>query len=159
MFREIHIKYPELDQQRLIHEANRRMINRMVVDLTRQTIKNIKDNQIQTVEDIRNLGKPVVEFSKTMQANVDAIKEFLGAHMYNHYKVSRMTNKARHIVKDLFEVLHASPDCLPTRWRHLAEAATTDSERAEIVSDYIAGMTDRYAVDEHKKLFDIEHQS
>jgi dGTPase len=48
---------------------------------------------------------------------------------------------------------------LPTRWRHLAEAATTDSERAEIVSDYIAGMTDRYAVDEHKKLFDIEHQS
>jgi dGTPase len=156
MFRELTIEFPNLHESRLIHEANRRMINRMVVDLTRQTQKNIKDHNIQTVDDIRNLGEPIVAFSKGMQENVNTIKEFLFENMYRHYKVCRMTSKARRVVKDLFELLNREPECLPTEWRAKAMAAANANERAGVVVDFIAGMTDRFALDEHKKLFDLD---
>ncbi len=155
MLREIHNEFPGISQDRLIHEANRRMINRMVVDLTRQTLKNIRENDIKTVDDIRNLGFPVVAFSKGMHENVAAIKAFLKENMYNHYKVSRMTSKARRVITELFELLFNEPECLPGHWRDAALDAK-DSVRAKIVVDFIAGMTDRFAMNEHKKLFDLE---
>ena len=156
MFRELHNEFPAIAPARLVHEANRRMINRMVIDLTRQTILNIKEHGVQTADDIRNLPVPIVAFSKTMAANVKAIKEFLNEHMYRHYKVCRMTNKAQKIVKDLFKTFYEKPECLPGAWRQRAESATNPGERARYVADFIAGMTDRFAVDEHKKLFDME---
>lgn len=155
MFRQLHNEFPDIARDRLVHEANRRMINRMIVDLTRTTLKNIKDNNIQTVDDIRNLGKPLVSFSKMMEANVAAIKEFLAEYMYKHYKVCRMTSKAKRITRDLYRTFFVQPECLPTEWRRLAEKVQ-GRERAEVVMDYIAGMTDRYAMDEHKRLFDME---
>jgi len=156
MFRELHNEFPDIAEDRLIHEANRRMINRMVIDLTRQTIINIDDHNIKTVDDIRGLDKPIVTFSKTMTANVQAIKSFLAEHMYNHYKVARMTNKARKTIKDLFDVLHAHPQCLPTHWRRKIKDESDPKSRAQVVVDFIAGMTDRFAADEHKRLFDME---
>lgn len=159
MFRELRGQYPDLDQARLIHEANRRMINRMVIDLTRQTIKNIKEHNIKTVDDIRNLGEPLVCFSKGMQENVNKIKEFLVENMYNHYKVCRMTSKAKRLVKEMFELFHKEPECLPNEWRLKAMSASSDEEKGRVVSDFIAGMTDRFAMDEHKKLFDLESAS
>jgi dGTPase len=156
MFRELTIEFPDIHESRLIHEANRRMINRMVVDLTRQTQKNIKDHNIQTVDDIRNLGEPIVAFSKGMQENVNTIKEFLLENMYRHYKVCRMTSKARRVVKDLFVLLNDEPECLPTEWRAKAAAAANANEKASVVVDFIAGMTDRFALDEHKKLLDLD---
>jgi dGTPase len=156
MFRELHNEFPTIAESRLIHEANRRMINRMVVDLTRQTLLNIKEHEVQTVDDIRNLSVPVVGFSKNMAANVAAIKEFLSENMYRHYKVCRMTNKAQKIIKDLFETFYNKPECLPGHWRERAESAGSNSGRARFVADFIAGMTDRFAVDEHKRLFDME---
>ena len=158
MFRELTTQYPGIDNHRLIHEANRRMINRMVVDLTRQTLKNIKDFDVKTADDIRNLSQPIVAFSKGMNENVKAIKEFLEENMYKHYKVCRMTSKARRIVRELFNIFYSEPECLPNEWRVKAENAANNRDKAEVVIDFIAGMTDRFAMDEHKKLFDIEQR-
>ncbi len=156
MFRELHNEFPDIAEARLIHEANRRMINRMVVDLTRQTLINIKENNIKTLEDVYNADRPLVSFSKNMAGNVRSIKEFLNEKMYKHYKVCRMSNKAKTIVKELFTVLYNKPECLPTNWRSRTEMAANDEQRARFVADFIAGMTDRFAIDEHKRLFDLD---
>lgn len=155
MFRELGQEFPDLEPDQLINEANRRMINRMVVDLTRQTVKNIEEFNIKTVDDIRNLGQPLVAFSKNMEANVLRIKEFLRENMYRHYRVCRMTNKARRIIHDLFQNLYENPECLPTSWRKKV-AGQDDKTKASVVVDFIAGMTDRFAMDEHRRLFDME---
>lgn len=159
IFRELANEYPNLEPQRLVHEANRRMINRMIVDITRQTYKNIKEFDIQTPDDVRNLDVPLVAFSHGMSENIKAVKQFLKDNMYNHYKVCRMTSKARRVVTDLFNILYNEPECLPTEWRKKAESSHTNKARAEVVVDFIAGMTDRFAMDEHKKLFDLECKS
>lgn len=156
MFRELTNEFPNISESRLIHEVNRRMINRMIIDLTRNTIKNIKDRNIETIDDIRNSNTAIVGFSKGMESNVKAIKEFLHENMYNHYKVCRMTSKARRVVNDLFEIFFKEPECLPTAWRKKALKAQSDYELSEVVVDFIAGMTDRFALDEHRKLFDME---
>jgi dGTPase len=156
MFRELTNEFTNLSESRLIHEANRRMINRMVIDLTRNTLKNIKDFNINSVDDISNLDQPIVAFSSRMHENVRTIKEFLQENMYKHYKVCRMTSKAKRIVQDLFTILNKEPECLPSDWRAKALNAENQNQRSEVVVDYIAGMTDRYAIDEHKKLFDLD---
>lgn len=157
MFRELKNEYPGIDESRLIHEATRRMINRMIVDLTRTTMRNIEKFDIKTVDDIRNLDQPLVGFSKGMEANVSAIKQFLMENMYKHYKVCRMTSKARKVVTELFHLLYNEPECLPDHWRKDAEATKNDEELAFLVADFIAGMTDRFALDEHKRLFDLNY--
>ncbi len=159
IFREFENEYTNLERHRLVHEANRRMINRMIVDLTRQTYKNIKEFNIKTIADIRNLDRALVTFSPGMTENIKAIKQFLFENMYNHYKVCRMTSKAKRVITDLFNALYNEPQCLPTEWRRKAEEASKKSDKAEVVVDFIAGMTDRFAMDEHKKLFDLEFRS
>lgn len=159
IFRELANEYPNLERSRLIHEANRRMINRMIVDITRQTYKNLKDANIQTPDDVRNLSEPLVAFSHGMMENIKTIKHFLKENMYMHYKVCRMTSKARRVLTDLFNILYNEPECLPTDWRRKAESAGDNIGRSEVVADFIAGMTDRFAMDEHKKLFDLECRS
>jgi dGTPase len=75
--------------------------------------------------------------------------------MYRHYKLNRMTSKARRVVKDLFQLLVAEPECLPTEWRRKTQGPGT-AATAQLVADYVAGMTDRYALDEHRRLFDVQ---
>ena len=97
-------------------------------------------------------------FSDAIDAQNRALKRFLFERMYRHFKVNRMTSKARRVVADLFALLLDEPDCLPTLWREKAE--TTDpTGRARLVADYIAGMTDRFAHDEHRRLFDLHDES
>jgi dGTPase len=155
MFREMETQYPSIPESRMIHEVIRRLINRMIVDLTRQTVRNIKESGVKTPEDIRKLGTPVVQFSKNMQQNMAAIKTFLYEHMYRHYKVCRMTSKARRVVQELYTLFFDQPECLPTEWRFKA-TNVSEAKKSEIVADFIAGMTDRFATDEHRRLFDIE---
>src|SRR6185437_12230971 len=153
VFRDVAAKYPLLDEQRTIHEAIRRMIDHMVSDLIAETQRRLAAAKPRSADDIRALGAPVASFSDTMRANDKALKAFLFEHMYRHFRVNRMASKARRTVKELFDLLMAEPDCLPTEWRD--EAANKPPElRARIVADYIAGMTDRYALDEHRRLFD-----
>ena len=158
VFHEVRRQYPDIAEPRLIHEAIRRLINRMVTDLITQTLHNIDNERIEKPEDIRKLGKPLVAFSPAMQETNLALKEFLKKHMYRHYKVNRMASKARRVVKDLFEFFLNEPECLPTAWRDQVNAPRTPIT-AMVVADFIAGMTDRFALDEYRRVFDVQARS
>jgi dGTPase len=158
IFHDVQKKYPGIEQQRLIHEAIRRLINRMVTDLVRQTRANLAEYNIKSVDDIRALGKPLVFFSPEMQATNLSLKAFLMKNMYRHYKVNRMASKAGRVVKDLFNFFLAEPECLPDAWRNLTQGQGA-TETAAIVADFIAGMTDRFALDEYRRVFDVQARS
>ncbi len=154
MFSIVTQKYPGIEQARLIHEAVRRVINAMVEDVLGETRRRLKEAAPQTVADIRDLGRPVVAFSVRMAETDRTVKAFLYKRMYEHWKLNRSHSKARRVVADLFGLLFAEPNCLPSPWREKAEQADTPA-RARVVADYIAGMTDRFALDEHRRLFDL----
>lgn len=155
---EVRKKYPDIELSRLTHEVIRRLINKMVTDLVSQTRNNIEEYGVKTADDIRSLGKPLVFFSSQMQKENRELKRFLMQNMYRHYKVNRMASKAGRVVKELFEFFISEPDCLPDEWRVLV----TDGEKrktAEVVADFIAGMTDRFALDEYRRVFDVQARS
>jgi dGTPase len=152
VFHEVAARYPGLDQSRLIHEAIRRLIDRMVRDLVAETRKRLADSSARSADEVRNLGRPVAAFSETMRDHDRALKRFLYQRMYRHYRVNRMSSKARRVVRELFQLFLAEPECLPGEWRTLT--GSDAAETARIVADYLAGMTDRFALDEHRRLFD-----
>ena len=152
IFREVMERYPGLEEPRLIHEAIRRMIDRMARDMVAESRARLADSQVKSADDIRALGRPVAAFSDAMRDNDRALRCFLHERMYRHYRVNRMSLKARRVVRELFQLFVADPGCLPSEWR--AAAACDAAERARIVADYLAGMTDRFALDEHRRLFD-----
>ena len=155
-FVEVERKYPGIGSSRLVHEAIRRMINAMVEDVLAETRRRLAEASPKSVADIRALGRPVVAFSDGMAANDRTIKAFLYKNMYEHWLLNRSHSKARRVVMDLFGLLFAEPNCLPPPWRERAEKAERPA-RARLVADYIAGMTDRFALDEHKRLFDLSN--
>jgi len=155
VFEEVERTYPELETSRLIHESVRHLIGHMVTDLVNESRRRIREANPACPEDIRRFGGPVVAFSAEMQENDRALKDFLFENMYRHYKLNRMTSKARRLVKKLFQLLVDEPECLPTEWRRRA-GAPNSVETARVVADYVAGMTDRYASDEHRRLFDVQ---
>ncbi|MGF1639634.1 MAG: deoxyguanosinetriphosphate triphosphohydrolase [Rhodospirillales bacterium] len=158
VFRDVRGAYPDLERSRLVYEAVRRLIGHMVHDLVDETRRRIADLAPADADAIRHCGRPVVAFSEAMQSNDRALKAFLFENMYRHYKLNRMSSKARRLVRDLFRLLVDEPGCLPTDWRR--QAGDPGSLRtARVVADYIAGMTDRYALDEHRRLFDVQSRS
>ena len=146
-------EHPGIDEARLVHEAVRRMIDSMVSDLIAETGRRLVEAKVASADAVRARSSPVAAFSETMRANDKALRAFLWTHMYRHYRVNRMASKARRTVSQLFELLSREVECLPTEWRHDIENKNP-RERARIVCDYIAGMTDRFALDEHRRLFD-----
>jgi dGTPase len=148
-------RYPGLEEPRLIHESIRRLIDRMVGDLIGETRSRLADSGLKSVDEIRALNAPVVSFSAEMRRNDRDLKEFLYERMYRHYRVNRMSSKARRVVHDLFALYLAEPQCLPREWRGLA-ASPDDPLTARVAADYLAGMTDRFALDEHHRLFDTD---
>jgi dGTPase len=155
MFRDVAGRYPQISASRLIHEAVRRLIGLMVDDLAGETGRRIATLAPGSANDIRRHGAPVASFSPAMQHNDRALKRFLFDNMYRHYKLNRMTSKARRLVRDLFRLFVDEPECLPTEWRDRA-GPPGGVETARVVADYIAGMTDRFAADEHRRLFDVQ---
>ena len=155
VFAEVRAAYPDISEGRTIHEAIRRMIGAMINDLLVETRGRIADANPRTVGDIRGLSAPVASFSDDMNANDRGLKDFLFKNMYRHFKLNRMTSKARRVVKDLFKLFLAEPECLPDDWRKRA-GKPDSAETAELVADYVAGMTDRFALDEHVRLFDLQ---
>jgi dGTPase len=143
--------HPGLEPPRRQHEVVRRVIDAMVRDIVAETRARLAATAPGSVADVRRAGRPLAAFAPAMAAGVEAIRAFLRERMYRHYKVNRMTLKARGIVRELVQTLLAAPDCLPDGWRELADGPQA-RRTAETVRDYIAGMTDRYALDEHDRL-------
>jgi dGTPase len=139
---------------RLRHETIRRVINRLASDLVVETKHRIARLNPADCNAIRRARQPVVAFSPPMAEANHAIKEFLRARMYRHWRVNRMTAKARRLTDHLFGLLHDDVSTLPDEWR--GRAGESDSKRAALtVADYIAGMTDRFAVEEYRRLTDL----
>ncbi len=142
--------YPELAQRRLIHETVRRMINTLVTDLTATTAQRIADVNPVTLDEVRR-APTLAAFSPQVEAQQQELKRFLRTQLYQHYRVARMSNKSRRIVRELFAAFTAETRLLPPEFQQRAEH---DTPRA--IADYIAGMTDRYAIREHRRLFSVE---
>jgi len=147
-------RYPGLETPRLIHEAVRRMINLMVRDVIAETTRRLAAAPAKDVADIRVRTAPVAAFSETMRANDRALKEFLFARMYRHHRVNQMTLKAKRVVSELFDLHLERPQLLPPEW-HALTAGAGSAETARVVGDYIAGMTDKFSLETHRRLFDL----
>jgi dGTPase len=153
VFHGVASRYPGLEEPRLINESIRRLIDRMVGDLIGETCRRLADSAPGSVDEVRARNAPVVDFSDEMRRNDRALKEFLFERMYRHHRVNRMSSKAHRVVHDLFALYLAEPQCLPLEWRDLA-AGPDEPRTARVAGDYLAGMTDRFALDEHHRLFD-----
>ena len=143
-------KYPKLEQKRLIHETIRRMINVLVVDLCENSTTYITKKAPKNIQDIRQ-APYLVSFSEDMAAKNLALKQFLRKHLYQHYKVNRMSAKAERVIRELFAVFIGDIGLMPLEFQQHAKA-----DKARAVADYIAGMTDRFAIREHRRLFAVE---
>lgn len=149
--------HPTAPHDRLMQEIVRQVIGFMVNDVLETTRVNLRDLQPASATAVRQAPRALVSFGYAMQQNVRLLREFLHARMYRHSKVNRICAKARNIVKDLFMFLMAEPACLPNSWYESLRAHEgNEAFKARLIADYIAGMTDRYAVQEHSKLFDAE---
>ncbi len=139
---------------RLRHETIRRVINALISDLLAASRSRLAALAPGSADDIRRAKTAVIAFSAAVADANQAIRAFLFARMYRHWRVNRMTSKARRLTEELFRMFHGDPGLLPNEWR--ARAGEPGSARAAmIVADYIAGMTDRFAMDEHRRLTDI----
>ncbi len=155
---EVREAHPGLAWTRLVHETVRRLITRVIDDLIAETSRRLQTAAPRSGGAVRQLGRPVVAFSAGVQSHDRTLRQFLYANMYRHYTVNRMTSKARRVVRELFGHLLAEPGCLPTKWQRRA-GGPKSRETAWTVADYIAGMTDRYALDEHRRLLDVQSRS
>jgi len=142
--------HPDLPERRVVHETVRHMINTLVTDLIRQSERNIDTQRIATLDDVRS-APALIAYSAGMDEQQRELKNFLRIHLYRHYRVLRMTTKAQRIISDLFGIFMADSRLLPPQFQSLAE-----HDLARAVADYIAGMTDRYAIREHRRIFAVE---
>ena len=151
-FAEVDRLYPGLDKMRRRHEALRRVFGRMVEDVIAVAQNRLAAAQPKSVEDIRHLGTTVIRFSKPLYQELKAIRSFLFHRMYRAPSVMRERAKVTTIVTDLFPLFMAQPELLPAEWRADVAAAQDPVTLARIVADYVAGMTDRFAIQEHARL-------
>ena len=150
---EVCTRYPGLDKARTTNEVFRRVITRLIEDVVAETQRLAEADGVASAEAVRALGRPVVAFSATMQQKEKALKAFLFPRMYRHERINRIMAEAQQVVRELFAYFTARPDDMPESWREGIGAL--DAERlARRVCDYIAGMTDRYALDQHARFFD-----
>ena len=150
---EVAADHPGGEESRQIHETVRRMIGAMVEDVIDASRQRLEEVGPVSVEAVRSHGAPLIAFSEAMQAHGEGLKAFLRERMYRHHKVNRMASKARRTVGELFELFIDEPQCLPEEWRARCDGPRTLST-ARVVADYVAGMTDRFAIQEHRNLFD-----
>ena len=154
IFASVEKDYPGIDRSRHIHEAVRRLIGEMVNDLLGESRRRLKAAGVRSADDVRGLDHPLIRFSEEMTKQEAEVKAFLFENMYRHDKLNKMTSKARRVVRDLFGLFRDEPERLPAEWRQKRDAS--DEETAgQVVADYVAGMTDRFALNEHRRLFDL----
>jgi dGTPase len=145
----VRAQFPGIAERRMIHETVRRMINTLIVDLTEESSRRIDAAAPASIDDVRQ-SAPLIAFSGSLRAEADELKRFLHDNLYRHYRVMRMTTKAKRIVRELFAAFYDEPRLLPVD--HQARAA---QDKARAIADYVAGMTDRYAILEHRRLYSV----
>jgi dGTPase len=150
---EVDALYPGLERPRVIHELGRRVITRFIEDVMAESRRRIGEAGVREIEDVRSAGRPLVGFSPSMEAADADIKRFLFANMYRHPDVRRVREKADLVVRRLFEAFSHDPIAMPEEWA-VGVAGAGERGRARLAADYIAGMTDRFAIAEHRRLFD-----
>ncbi|KDD24951.1 putative dGTPase [Bordetella bronchiseptica MBORD782] len=148
-YAEVARRYPRLAPRRATSETIRRMINTLIVDLTATSLARIRDHAPASADDVRR-APPLAGFSAAVRREADELKKFLFDNLYRHYRVVRMTTKAQRIVRELFQAFLGDPRLLPPDYRR-----EQPQDQARAISDYIAGMTDRYAIREHRRLFEM----
>ena len=150
---EVKSLHGELDSNIFIHEVVRRLINRMVVDLLDQSLGRLSDLAPASSEAVRAAPGPVVAFSDEMTAHLGELRSFLDKNMYRHERVASMGQKGKRVVSDLFKLYIVEPARMPGEWEDLV-GSPGSAQTARVAADFVAGMTDRYALREHEKLFD-----
>jgi dGTPase len=147
--------YPGLERQRIIHETVRRVISAMVNDVVAQIRRNTVATHVKTSDDVRSLSASIVQFSSQMAENNRILQAFLSNRMYRHERVLEIMERAQRVIRDLFEAYMNDASLLPADWR---DDPSTDDRiyHARQVCDFLSGMTDRFALDQHKRLFDLD---
>lgn len=153
-FKEVLSRWANLDEHRVWHEALRRVFGVLVDDVLAETRQRLAAAAPQSAEALRAHPDPMVGFSRAVTADITVLRAFLFKRMYRHTDVQRMRRKSALVVRELFTIFVEEPGVLPDEWREDAERAVSGDLRARIVADYIAGMTDRFALQEHRKLTD-----
>lgn len=153
-FAAVEAAHPGLESQRFQHEGLRRVFGAMVEDVLTTSAATLRDLAPASPEALRAMGAPAIRFSVPMWAQMHELRGFLFARMYRHWAVARMRRKMAAVVKELFAIFMDSPSVLPDDWRQAAQAAGDQTARARVVADYIAGMTDRFALHGHRDLTD-----
>jgi dGTPase len=153
--REVLSSFPDLERPRLIHETVRHVLSAMIGDAAGETGKRLARHVPGSADDIRDLDDPVVALSVQMREKNRVLQSFLSEHMYRHDKVMAIMAKARRVVRDMFEAYMSNVGLMPRSWRE--EGYLVDEVRqARQVCDFIAGMTDRYALEQHQRLFGLD---
>ncbi|MBD8629566.1 deoxyguanosinetriphosphate triphosphohydrolase [Oxalobacteraceae sp. CFBP 13708] len=152
LHREVEARYPGLPGRRALYETIRLMITAMTADLVDTSARLIAEAAPATIDDVR-AAPPLIRFSDAMRAETVALKRFLYANLYRHFQVNRMRVKASRIVRELFEAFLADPVLLPGDYQVRGDP----HKQARKIADYIAGMTDRYAIREHRRIFSLDH--
>ncbi len=154
ILRQIEATHGDIDPKLVRHELVREMISQMIRDVVGVVRGRLDEQKIETADDVRDLGAPLASFSAAMDEQHQTIKAFLYERVYRHHTVNGSMSKARRVMRDLFALMFAEPELLPENWRSRACAAD-ETHQARIICDYLAGMTDRFAMEEHRRLFDI----
>lgn len=154
---EVAQRYGDISAKQQRHETTRRIINTLVVDLTDSSRRALQQAGVSSIEDVRSRPEPLIRFSDEIQHENEALKRFLREHLYHHHQVYRIMVKAQRVVRELFAALLADPRLMPPDFFDAArrlESRDGETGRARVVADYVAGMTDRFALDEYERLFD-----
>ncbi|WAW09219.1 deoxyguanosinetriphosphate triphosphohydrolase [Oxalobacter vibrioformis] len=149
---EVKTAMPGISERRMVYETIRRMISALIVDLTRTSEEKIREVAPSHIEDVRHAPQ-LIAFSEKMAEEAAALKAFLFTNLYRHYQVNRMSSKARLIIRQLFHVFMEDPSLLPPDER---AKTNREADHARHIADYIAGMTDRYAMREYRRLFEVD---
>ena len=151
----VYKEYPDLDPGIIRLEAVRRMIGAMIDDVLAETHRRAAASKVSSADEVRHLDHALVAFSRDMLEDLGRLREFLMNRMYRHWKVNRTRSQARRILAEMFQLFMSEPDVLPTEWFARSQNRD-DAGRARVVCDYIAGMTDRFAIEEHRRLFHLD---
>jgi dGTPase len=147
---------PGIEPRILRLEAVRRMIGTMVADVMAETRRRALAEGVCSPDEVRAMNRALVAFSPDMAEDLGRLREFLMERMYRHYRVNRTRSQARRVLRELFHLFAAEPDVLPPLWSSRVKDAGSEQGRHQVVCDYIAGMTDRFAIEEHRKLFHLD---